>query len=66
MAKTLLADFIENNDAAGSTVLPSSDYPAVSTLMEEMQLHLQHAAMELLQPRQEAITQLLAKARTLD
>jgi hypothetical protein len=63
MPKTLLKNLSENPKTNGLTTMTSADENIeMIGLMLEMKKHLNQARTELLQPRPEAIQQLLKKA----
>jgi len=64
MGKTLLQSFSETAEANQKVPAVTSvdDNKALSALMQEMKPHLEDAAKDVLQPRQEAVAQLLKKA----
>lgn len=64
MTKTLPADLTNNSETTTSTT-SKDDQKSLAELMFDMKHHLQSAANDLLQPRTEAIEQLLQKAKTL-
>jgi hypothetical protein len=63
MAKTLLEKLTENTDSeeTTATVASGNENQTLSQLMQEMKSHLQDASNDLLQPRAEAVQNLLKK-----
>ena len=63
MGKTLLQSFIGNSEAQENTATVTSvnEKKMLADLMQEMKGHLQDAAKDLMQPRQEAVESLLNK-----
>lgn len=61
MAKTLLTPASDNTDTSPLLGL-ANEHQALSELTEELRSHLEHAAADLLQPRQQVIDALLTKA----
>ncbi len=63
MGKTLLQNFTGNSEANENTatVTGVTENKMLAELMQEMKGHLQDAAKDLVQPRQEAVDQLLKK-----
>lgn len=63
MGKTLLQNFAGNSEANENTatVTGVTENKMLAELMQEMKGHLQDAAKDLVQPRQEAVDELLKK-----
>jgi len=65
MNKTLLKTFNPFTPERSGDMLHTSENKALTELMNEMKNFWQDAARDLLQPRQEAIVQLLRKSNEL-
>jgi hypothetical protein len=62
MGKTLLQSFTGNSEAQENTATVGvKENKMLAELMQEMKGHLQDAAKDLMQPRQEAVESLLKK-----
>lgn len=61
MEKMLLQSFTEATEANENAAAVTDENKALSELMHEMEAHLENAAHDLLQPRQEALDKILKK-----